>query len=169
MVERLAVYAASFDPPTVGHLWMIERGAELFDRLHVAVGTNPEKRCTFTLDERRALLAAVTRHPTNIEIGVMGRQFLARYAEQLGARFLLRGIRNETDYLYERQMRHINGDVSSSVTTVFVMPPREIAEVSSSLVKGLVGLEGWEDTVRRYVPPPVLEKLREVQHASSQR
>jgi len=80
---------------------------------------------------------------------------------------MLRGIRNESDYEYERVMRNINGDLNPVITTVFLMPPRVIAEVSSSMIKGLVGPDGWETIVKRYLPEPVFEKLREAHYAKS--
>jgi pantetheine-phosphate adenylyltransferase len=63
------------------------------------------------------------------------------------------------DYEFERGMRNINDDLQPDITTVFLMPPREMAEVSSSLVKGLIGPEGWRDVVKRYVPMPVYELM----------
>ena len=159
MSIRLGVYAGSFDPPTVGHLWMIEQGAALFDRLQVAVGSHPEKRALFSVPERRAMLAEMTAHLRNVEIASFEQQYLIRHAQAIGATFILRGIRSGTDYEYERGMRNVNGDLGPQVTTVFLMPPRGIAEVSSSMVKGLMGPEGWQDVVSSFVPPAVLERL----------
>jgi pantetheine-phosphate adenylyltransferase len=72
---------------------------------------------------------------------------------------VLRGIRSSGDYEYERVMRHINADMAPEITTVFLMPPRDIAEVSSNMIKSLIGPDGWEDIVRRYVPEPVFAML----------
>lgn len=162
MSEKLAVYAGTFDPLTFGHLWMIEQGALLFDHLHVAIGTNPEKKFMFSADERLALLQESTLQIPNVSRNIFPHQFLTRYAKSVGANIILRGIRNASDYEYERTMRNINGDLNSEITTVFLMPPREIAEISSSTVKGLLGPGGWEEIVGKYVPLPVLEKLKEV-------
>ena len=165
MNKKLAVYAGTFDPITVGHLWMIEQGAALFDKLIVAIGVNPEKRCMFSLDARLDMLRqSVGRFP-NVEVRSFTNQFLITYSQSVGAQFVLRGIRTESDYEYERVMRNINGDLSVGVTTVFLMPPRGIAEVSSSMVKGLLGPEGWEVVVKGYIPEPVFEKLKEAYHA----
>ena len=161
MGKQLGIYAGSFDPPTVGHLWMIEQGAELFGSLVVALGLNPAKRCLFGGEERLEMLRQSTAHLPNVEIHSFTNQFLINFAESVGARFILRGIRNESDYEQERTMRNVNGDLDPRVTTVFLMPPRAIAEVSSSLVKSLVGPERWEDVVKGYVSPAVFEKLRE--------
>jgi pantetheine-phosphate adenylyltransferase len=159
MIERMAVYAGSFDPPTVGHLWMIEQGAALFDRLRVAVGLNPEKKSLFGVEERLAMLREITSPFPNVEVHAFTHQYLVRYAKAVGAKFILRGIRSETDYEYERGMRNVNGDLDQAISTVFLMPPRGIAEVSSSLVKAVTGPEGWEDVVRGYVPGPIFDHL----------
>ena len=84
---------------------------------------------------------------------------MINFAQALGATHVLRGIRSESDYEYERTMRYINGDLDGTICTVFLMPPRDIAEVSSSMVKGLVGPQGWQKVVRKYVPDPVYARL----------
>ncbi len=158
--RRKAVYAGSFDPVTNGHLYMIREGARLFDEFVVAVGTNPGKRYTFEPFERLEMLARATKGIENVEIVEMPRVYLVDFARSVGASYILRGVRNESDYLHERTMRNVNADISSEITTVFLMPPREIAEVSSSFVKGLVGPEGWERLVEGYLPPEVCEVFR---------
>ncbi|MDI7276004.1 MAG: pantetheine-phosphate adenylyltransferase [Anaerolineae bacterium] len=151
-VMRRAVYAGSFDPITNGHLWMIQQGARLFDELVVAIGTNPEKAYTFSLEERLEMLQGAIGELPRTRIDSFSAQFLVQYAHQIGAQYILRGIRSATDYEYERAMRYINSDLRPEIVTIFLMPPREIAEISSSLVKGLVGPDGWESIVRQYVP-----------------
>jgi pantetheine-phosphate adenylyltransferase len=153
------VYAGSFDPPTQGHMYMIEKGAELFGRLIVSVGVNPNKKCTFSVADRLEMLRQCTAGLANVEVDSFEGQFLVHYAESKGAGYVLRGVRSEEDYRFEHAMRNVNEDLEPGVTTVFLIPPREICEVSSSFVKGLVGFEGWEDVVKPYVPAPVYEKL----------
>ena len=157
--KRLAVYAGSFDPLTIGHLWMIEQGVSLFDRLVVAIGINPEKRYTFTLEDRLEMLRKSLKQFRNLSVTSFSNSYLIDYAQSIGATHILRGIRSESDYEYERTMRNINGDLDSAICTVFLMPPRHIAEVSSSMVKGLVGPKGWQKVVRKYVPEPVYRQF----------
>jgi pantetheine-phosphate adenylyltransferase len=159
--KRLGVYAGSFDPLTIGHLWMIEQGAGLFDRLTVAVGINPDKRYTFSLEERLDMLRESLKDYGNVSVSSFSNHYLIDYARLTGATHILRGIRSESDYEYERTMRNINGDMDSKICSVFLMPPRDIAEVSSSMVKGLVGPKGWRAVVRKYVPEPVFRRFRE--------
>jgi len=152
---RRAVYAGSFDPITLGHLWMIEQGCRLFDELIVAIGVNPEKHYLFPLADRLDMLRHVTSHCPNVKIASFENLFLVRYAHQVQADFILRGIRNEQDYQYERGMRYVNAELDANVQSVFLVPPRELVEVSSSFVKGLVGPNDWEPVLRRYVPEAV--------------
>ena len=144
---------------TVGHVWMIEQGVRLFDRLVVAVGVNPEKRYTFSLEERLEMLRESLARLRNLTITSFSNHYLIDYAQSIGATHILRGIRSESDYEYERGMRNINGDLDPAICTVFLMPPRHIAEVSSSMVKGLVGPKGWQRVVRPYVPAPVYRRF----------
>lgn len=158
---RTAVYAGSFDPPTNGHLWMIQRGLEMFDRLIVAIGDNPAKNYSFSVEERLEMLRACTPDSESLTIAHFDNRYLVDYANKKHAKYVLRGIRSPGDYEYERVMRHINGDMAPEITTVFLMPPRDIAEVSSNMVKGLIGPRGWEDMVKRYVPDPVFRRIAE--------
>lgn len=157
---KTAVYAGSFDPPTNGHLWMIKQGLELFDRLIVAIGSNPAKSYTFTVEQRLDMLRSTVESHSRLTIDAFNNRYLVDYATEMDARYILRGIRSPADYEYERVMRHINADLAKEITTVFLMPPRDIAELSSSMIKSLTGPAGWEDQVRRYVPKTVFEILK---------
>lgn len=138
---------------------MIEQGVNLFDRLVVAVGINPDKKYTFPLDERLNMLRESLQQYRNVSVTSFSNRYLIDYAKSIHATHILRGIRSESDYEYERTMRNINGDLDAAICSVFLMPPRGIAEVSSSMVKGLVGPKGWKKVVRKYVPQPVYRRL----------
>ena len=155
------MFPGQFDPITNGHLDVIRRGVALFDELIVAIGINPEKRYLFSLEDRLAMLREVTAGFANVRIASYENMFLVHYAEQVGASFILRGIRNEQDYGYERGMRYVNAELDARVRSVFLIPPRELVEVSSSFVKGLVGPSGWQEVVRKYVPGPVYRAFLE--------
>ncbi len=157
---RRAVYAGSFDPITNGHLWMIQEGSHLFDELIVAVGVNAGKKYTFSLDERLKMLKSTIGHLHSVTIDSFRNQFLVHYAKEIDAKYILRGIRNVGDYSYERGIRLINSDLNGEINTIFSMPPREFSEVSSSLIKELVGPFGWEGIIKNYVPEPVFAALK---------
>jgi pantetheine-phosphate adenylyltransferase len=159
---RLGVYAGSFDPLTIGHLWMIQEGVRLFDHLIVALGVNPEKKSAFKIEERLEMLRESCHLFPNLSVASYSNLYLIDYAGSVKATHILRGIRSPSDYEYERSMRNINGDLDPKICTVFLMPPRDIAEVSSSMVKGLIGPTGWRKIVRKYVPVPVYQRLLEL-------
>ena len=104
--RRLGVYAGSFDTPTVGHMWMIEQGVRLFDQFVVAIGTNPDKKYTFTLADRLKMLRASTRNFRSLTVTSFSKHYLIDYARSLGATHVLRGIRTESDYEFERTMHY---------------------------------------------------------------
>ncbi len=156
---KRAVYAGSFDPPTNGHLWMIREAQAMFDELIVAIGVNPDKKCTYNVDERKKMLRAITSGFPNVSITSFEHQFLVNYAQSMNADYIVRGIRTGTDYEYERSMRYINSDLHPEISTIFLMPPREYAEVSSTMIKGMVGPKNWQAVIQRYLPEPVYEKI----------
>ncbi len=156
---KKVIYAGSYDPITNGHIWMVEQAVKLFDKVVVAIGENPAKKYTFSLEDRLAVLSKSLENMTGVCVTSFPFEYLVNYARAVGAQYVLRGIRNAGDYESERGMRHINSDLQPNITTVFLMPPREIAEVSSSLVKELIGPHGWEGVVKRYVPEAVYELI----------
>ncbi|OGF82129.1 pantetheine-phosphate adenylyltransferase [Candidatus Giovannonibacteria bacterium RIFCSPLOWO2_01_FULL_44_16] len=160
-MKKRCVYAGSFDPPTNGYIWMIRRGAEIFDELIVAIGENPDKKNYFSVNDRMTMLRKLARGIKNLKFDHFYNQYLVKYAKSKSAEYILRGIRSESDFGYENTMCHVNSDMGPNIVTVFLDPPRNFADISSSLVRGLVGPEGWEKVVSRYVPPCVLEKLKQ--------
>ena len=161
MKTTTAVYAGSFDPPTNGHLWVIQEAVKLFGGVVVAVGINPDKKSLFSLEDRKQMLKEMCAGYDNVTIDSFEGDYLINYTVRINATHILRGIRNESDYEYERMMRHVNYDLNPDISTVFLMPPREMAELSSSLVKGLVGPNGWRDIVCQYVPVSVYKRFIE--------
>jgi pantetheine-phosphate adenylyltransferase len=151
-----AVYPGSFDPVTNGHLDLIARGAKIFDRLIVAVARNLDKDPLFAVQERVAMLEAVTFEWKNVEVDIFG-GLLMDYARSKGARVVLRGIRAVSDYEYELQMAMMNRKIEPEIETVFMMPGEAYSYVSSRLVRELARLGG---SVKGLVPQLVEERLR---------
>ncbi|MSP27334.1 MAG: pantetheine-phosphate adenylyltransferase [Methylococcales bacterium] len=150
---RIAIYSGSFDIVTEGHLWMIKEGIRLFDKLIVGIGTNPSKKTLFDFKTRKRLLESVcVEFADKVVIEDFGNLALVQFARDKKAAYILRGIRSVSDFDYERMLKNINTDIDESIETVFLMPPRHLAEVSSSLVKGMLQINGWETIIKRYVP-----------------
>ena len=151
-----ALVPGSFDPPTNGHLDVIERCANLFDRVLVAVVSNPTKAPMFSTEERIARLRASTGDWGNVEIASFS-GLLVDYAEQEGTDVIVKGLRAMTDFDYEFQMAQMNRHLSG-IVTLFVATKAEYGYLSSSLVKQVAGLGGAID---KLVPPVVASALEE--------
>ena len=153
---KRAVYAGSFDPPTLGHLDVIERGAGLFEEVIVCVGINPEKSATFSPEERRAMLAESIA-ATNVRVETHA-GLIVDFLQREGCRVLLKGLRSGADFEYELPMALTNRSLSGEPETVFVVPAPAVSFVSSTLVKQIAA-EGGD--VRRFVPDCVARRLEE--------
>jgi pantetheine-phosphate adenylyltransferase len=129
-----AIYPGSFDPPTLGHLDLIERGRRIFPRLIVAVLRNSEKQPLFSVAERCDMLRECTTGWDGVEVAEFS-GLLVDFAERVGAGALLRGIRAISDYEYEFQMAWMNRRIAPGLETVFMMPGEDYAYLSSRLVK----------------------------------
>ncbi len=159
-LSRSAVYCASFDPPTKGHEYIIEQGSKLFDTLIVAVSVNASKKPFFTLEDRVKLLKEITQDLENVSVESFQDQFLVHYAQEKNCKYILRGMRNSVDFEYEQRMHYLNEKISEgTLTNVFLMPPKEIEEISSSVVRSCLGLKGWKEIVKNFVPEAVYQEL----------
>jgi pantetheine-phosphate adenylyltransferase len=152
-----AVYPGSFDPITFGHLDIIERSVRLFDRVVVAILTNPAKESLFSVEERCDMIdKAVRKRFPNVEVDVF-HGLLVDYAKEKDAQVIVRGIRAVTDYEYEFQMALMNRRLAPGIETVFMMPAEHYSYLSSRLVKEISSLGG---SVEGLVPSQVEKRLK---------
>ena len=151
-MNKIAVYAGSFDPITFGHQNIIAKAADAFDILYVVVFDNPAKKHLFTLEERKNLISKEHNIFVTSSTGS-----LAQFCRKHDVNYIVRGLRSVTDYEYEIQMAAINQDLVPTVDTVFFIPDAEYLHISSSMVKQLYSI--GED-VRKYVGSNVLEALQ---------
>jgi pantetheine-phosphate adenylyltransferase len=157
-VKRIkAIYPGSFDPPTNGHLDLIERGSKIFDELVVAILRNPEKDPLFSVADRRKMLEAMTCGFDNVSVDTFD-GLTVDYALRLEAQAILRGIRAISDYEYELQMALMNRKLQPALETVFMMPAEKYSYLSSRLVREVAQLGGSIDCL---VPELVAQKVRE--------
>jgi pantetheine-phosphate adenylyltransferase len=152
-----ALYPGTFDPPTNGHVDLIQRGAKIFDHLTVAVLVNPVKDPLFSVEERIEMLKEVTAAIPNVSIATFN-GLMVEFARQQGATAVLRGIRAISDYEYEFQMALMNRRLAPEVETVFLQPAGRYSFVSSRMLKEVFSLGG---DVSGLLPANVLKRLRE--------
>jgi pantetheine-phosphate adenylyltransferase len=138
---RVAVYTGTFDPVHLGHLDIIQRGSQLFDRLIVGVGINPDKATLFSIGERVELLRGVVRGFKNVEVQPFT-GLAVRFVREAGARIMIRGLRTLSDMEYEFTMSLMNLHLDPAIETVFLMAKEEFSHVSSSLLRQIAALGG---------------------------
>jgi pantetheine-phosphate adenylyltransferase len=149
----VAIYPGSFDPPTNGHLDLIERGSNIFDELVVAILRNPDKNPLFSVGERRSM----TDDLRNVRVDTFD-GLTVDYALRVNASAVLRGIRALSDYEYELQMALMNRKLQPELETVFMMPAEQYSYLSSRLVREVAQLGG---SIEGLVPELVEQRLRE--------
>jgi pantetheine-phosphate adenylyltransferase len=153
----IAIYPGSFDPPTNGHLDLIERGSKIFDELVVAILRNSEKSPLFSLAERQHMLEAMTAEFSNVRVDTFD-GLTVDYAIRVKARAILRGIRAISDYEYELQMALMNRKLHPELETIFMMPAEQYSYLSSRLVREVAQLGG---SIKDLVPEMVETRLKE--------
>ncbi len=156
MTQRIAVYPGTFDPPTNGHLDIVERAAKLFDRVVVAVGMNRAKKTFFSDDDRVTLMREACGRFPNVEVKGFD-TLTVEFARAVGARFVIRGIRALSDFEFEFEMANMNRRLAPEVEMVFLMTSPEYLFLSASRVKELAAFGAPVDDM---VPPNVAKRLR---------
>ena len=155
MPERVAVYPGTFDPPTNGHLDIVQRAAKLFDRVVVGIGTNVSKRTLFSTDERIALMRGACTGLSNVEVRDF-RGLTVDFAHSAGAAFVIRGIRALSDFEFEFEMANMNHRLAPDIEMVYFMTSPEYLFISASRIKELVAFGAAVDS---FVPPNVATAL----------
>ncbi len=156
-MPKIAIYPGSFDPVTNGHLDIIERGLKLFDKIIVAILTNPGKEFLFTLKERIQMLEVSLKRFSNVEIGTFD-GLTVDYAAQCKAQGILRGLRAMSDFEYEFQMALMNRRLNREIQTVFLMTGMRWIYTSSSIIKEAAQFGG---SIKGMVPSVVEKRIKE--------
>lgn len=153
---QLAIYAGSFDPPTNGHLDLVDRASRLFPRLIVAVGKNSARAPLFEPAERIEMMREVCKPFSNVVVDSF-EGLLVDYGKRVGARVIVRGLRAGADFEYELQIAHANADLKPEIDTVFLPTRTNYGFISASLVREIASHGG---DVSRYAPPVVCAALK---------
>jgi len=157
-MTQKAIYPGTFDPFTNGHLDVLERALNIFAEVVVVIAENSQKRTLFSFEERFDMITRVVQDYSSVSVEVLHDGLLADYARQLGARAIVRGVRQVKDFEYEFQMSLLNRHLYPEVTTVFLMPNVKYTYVASSIIREVAMLDG---DVSKFVHPCVLEMLQQ--------
>jgi len=163
---KKAIYAGSFDPVTYGHIEIVSKACKLFDKLYVLVAHNPSKNHYLSIDERIELMKSSLDEDCVEVMSLPYGETVAYQAQKMGVSHLVRGLRGHTDIDDEMATARINREITRGLETVIFVPEIYHEELSSSVVRGMVGLRNWRKILEDRVPPQVIRKL-EVIHFKS--
>jgi pantetheine-phosphate adenylyltransferase len=154
---KIAVFPGSFDPITVGHIDIVERALPLFDKIIVAVGVNSQKATVFSLETRLKWLKQVFASRPKVEVGSF-EGLTVHFCAQQGARFLIRGLRNASDFDYEKTISQLNTIIGNDIETVFLMSRPEYSHISSTIVREIIRGKG---DVSPFVPALIAQNIHQ--------
>ena len=156
MSEKIGLYAGSFDPITNGHLNIIRRASKLFDKLYVAPMTNTSKEYLFTYAEKKQFIEDQIADLSNVIVIDGKGELSTKLAQQLGAHFMVRSMRNPDDFGYESGVASINRVLDKNIETIFLLANDRYATISSSMMKEVAKFGG---DISEFVPPAVAQAL----------
>ena len=156
-MEKIAIYPGTFDPITNGHVDVIERACEMFDKIIVLVAVNSKKETLFSEEERHEMARESLKHIENVEVE-SDRKLTVAFAREKNAIAIIRGLRAISDFDYEFQMSLMNRNLEPHIHTVFMMPHRDYTFLNSSIIREL---SRYHQDVGNFVPPNVAKKLKE--------
>lgn len=155
-MKKTVIYPGTFDPVTFGHLDVIERALQLFDKVIVAITTNPRKKPLFSLEERSRLIKKCTRGMKNIEIEPFS-GLLVNYVKKKKARIIIRGLRELSDFEIEFQQATVNRKLAPETETIFIVTNPKYFYLNSTMVKEIASMNG---KVNCFVPKEVESALK---------
>lgn len=148
MSKKIALFPGSFDPFTKGHEDIVLRGRLLFDEVIIGIGYNSQKQRYFSIEFMIECIEKTFAQYDNVKVEVF-KGLTAVFAESIGANYLLRGLRNTTDFEYENSIAQINRNINKNLDTVFLITSPELAYISSSIVRDI---HKYEKSVAEYLP-----------------
>lgn len=157
-MTQIAVFPGTFDPITVGHQDLIQRAANIFEHVIVAVAENAAKSPLFTIEQRIAMTKNALLHKKNVQVKGF-HNLLVHFAREHNAQVIVRGVRIATDFEYELQLSNMNRSMDANIETIFLTPTEKYSYVSSTLVKEIAKLHG---DVSSFVNPEVVKALKSV-------
>ncbi|MFP4382548.1 MAG: pantetheine-phosphate adenylyltransferase [Spirochaetia bacterium] len=150
-----AIIPGSFDPPTNGHLNLIHRAAEIYEKIYIVIAVNPNKKYTFNQDERYYMMKTMAGDFPNMEVHIWDR-LVVDFAKKVGAKIIIRGVRAVADFAYEFELSMMNKGLNPDIETIFMTTDPKYFVLRSSTIKELAGFGG---DISSMVPPHVLEMI----------
>ena len=148
MKNKIAIFPGTFDPFTLGHHNIVLRGLKIFDAIYIAIGNNPEKERYFDVELIKNKIEELYKDENKINI-ILYNELTAKISKKLNANFILRGLRNTTDFEFENSISQINKDINKNLETVFLITSPKLAPISSTIIRDVVKYGG---DINKYLP-----------------
>ena len=153
-MNKIAVFPGSFDPFTIGHKEIVHKIFPIFDKIIIAVGENRDKKCFFSIDQRINWIKKIFDEKKIFVKKYTG--LTTNFCKKENANFIIRGIRDSNDFIYEKKIAHINKDLNSSIETLFILSSKENSHISSSFVKDVIKNKG---NIKKFLPNEIATSI----------
>ena len=148
MKNKIAIFPGTFDPFTLGHHNIVLRGLKIFDAIYIAIGNNPEKERYFDVELIKNKIEELYKDENKINI-ILYNELTAKISKKLNANFILRGLRNTTDFEFENSISQINKDINKNLETIFLITSPKLAPISSTIIRDVIKYGG---DINKYLP-----------------
>ena len=148
MKNKIAIFPGTFDPFTLGHHNIVLRGLKIFDAIYIAIGNNPEKERYFDVELIKNKIKELYKDENKINI-ILYNELTAEISKKLNANFILRGLRNTTDFEFENSISQINKDINKNLETIFLITSPKLAPISSTIIRDVIKYGG---DINKYLP-----------------
>tara|TARA_B100001758_G_scaffold131327_1_gene112960 strand:- start:5511 stop:5969 length:459 start_codon:yes stop_codon:yes gene_type:complete len=151
-MNKIAVFPGSFAPFTLGHQYIVERALPLFDKIIISIGINADKSEYFSIEEREQWIKAIYSKNPQIEVEKY-EELTIDFCDKIGAKYILRGLRDSNDFNYEKNIALTNKDLNSNIETIFIISPARISHISSSIIRDIIKNGG---DVSKFLPKEII-------------
>ena len=136
-MSKIAIFPGSFSPFTLGHQSIVDRSLPLFDKIIISIGVNADKNEYFSIDEREQWIESVYKNNPKVEVKRY-EELTVDFCDKLGAKYILRGLRNSHDFKYEKNIAQTNKDLNSDIETIFIIGPAKLSHISSTIIRDII-------------------------------
>jgi len=150
-MSKIAIFPGSFSPFTLGHQYIVDRALPLFDKIIISIGLNSEKNEYFSIEEREEWIKSVYKNNPKVDIKRY-EELTVDFCNKIGAKYILRGLRNSQDFRYEKNIAQTNKDLNSKIDTIFIIGPAKISHISSTIIRDIIKNGG---DVSQFIPKEI--------------
>ena len=150
-MSKIAIFPGSFSPFTLGHQSIVDRSLPLFDKIIISIGVNTEKNEYFSIDEREQWIESVYKNNPKVEVKRY-EELTVDFCDKIGAKYILRGLRNSHDFKYEKNIAQTNKDLNPDIETIFIIGPAKLSHISSTIIRDIIKNGG---DVNQFLPKEI--------------